>query len=722
MRKSNVFKRAAALLLCVGMLLSCAACGGEKLPTEVVNGSFEENVDGKWTGWTRQDAAFNVRGVVSDEKVNGAPMEKDGANYFCGIKGANQPMRGTLTSDPFVLSGTGVMAFSMGAGKNTEKVYVEFIDQKSGEVLAKVANEDCDGLFITDHLITKVVDLSAHVGKTIIIRVTDNDDGNDLSYVNLDNFRTLADQAAIDAANAAHAAQIEAYGEKPFEEDETATTLVNGGFETGDLTGWKTLEGNALSINGITPTSELYWGDRSVYGEGEYYLTSVLVESNVGAIRSAKFTLGGDGFITFMIGAAPKDCYVALCDGNTDEELITVGNPYFSDPALALTLLRVYMDASEHLGKVVYLKVVDAADGSNGGFAFMNVDDFRVSLTRDEVAALEVEQMEKAQNETYNSASYDDLTSLRNYYSNYPYPVPLNSLNITSYVPHQVVSCGTVDVTAYLASAKATFGSNDVTDFAITGVTLNGAAAADDFTAVDMTTPGYYQVSYAATYEGKTAESSFTVVAMADNTTIANGDFEAGNLAGWTVLSDAWSIVEGQPAGVISATNYWGEELPYNQEGNYHLDGWNTGIGEPESWAVRSTNFVLSGSGFISARMGGAAAAVKVYTADGTLVGYYKQTRFSDANFPHVGQGGSWADMGTYVMDLSAYVGQELYIELWDETIDGGWAHGFFDAVVTYYETAPDVAALADTVLDGHTGEETAAEITIPWQLAENLA
>ena len=115
--------------------------------------------------------------------------------------------------------------------------------------------------------------------------------------------------------------------------------------------------------------------------------------------------------------------------------------------------------------------------------------------------------------------------------------------------------------------------------------------------------------------------------------------------------------------------------------------------------------------------MGGNAAAVKVYTADGTLVGYYKQTRFNDANFPSVGAGGSWADMGTYVIDLTEYLGQELYLELHDEVIDAGWAHGFFDEIVTYYETAPDYANNADTVIDGGPG----AEIQIPWQLAVNV-
>lgn len=712
-----------ALLLALSMILGMAACGGEPVPTDIPNGDFEaEHELGKWSGWTREDAAFNVRGLVSDEKLSGAVMEKSGDFYFAGSVAGNPAMRGTLTSDVFKLGGNGFISFKMGAGKNTELVYVEFIDAETNEVLAKVANEDCDGLFITDHLITKVVDLSAHVGKNIYIKVTDNDDGLDLSYVNLDAFKVLTSDEDIAAAQAEYALQIETYGEKPFVEDETSNTIQNGSFETGDLTGWVILEGSALSRASIVPTSQYYWTDRAVYGEGEYYLdgnnNGTIAENLTGAIRSSKFTLGGDGYISFMIGSGNGGGYVALCDGNTDEELIVVHNDYFSDPALALTLLRVYMDASEHIGKVVYLKVVDANDGSNGGFAFINVDDFRVSMTTAEVAALEVEQLEKIQNETYTSASYDDITSLLNYYTNYPYPVPLASLTMTAYAQHQVVDCGTVDVTAFIADAAAAYGDTSITDLAVTKVTFEGTEITEGFDAVDMSVPGYYHVTYGTSYEDKSIEAAFTVVAMADRNSVANGGFEAGNLAGWTVLTDNWGIVEGHASGVISANTYWGENLPYNQAGDYHIDGWNNGIAEPDPWAIQSTNFTLSGSGFISVRMGGAAAAVKVYTADGTEIGYYKQTRFNDANFPTVGAaGGSWADMGTYVMDLSAYIGQELYIVLCDETIEGGWAHGFFDEVVTYYETAPDYANLYDTVAQSVTGEE----VQFPWQLAENL-
>lgn len=708
-------------LLAFCMVLGTTSCGdsGSKgsVADDIVNGDFEEVSDGAWVGWTRQDAAFNFRGVVDSDEVNGTPIEKSGSYFFSGTAGGNPAMRGTLTSDVFKLGGNGFITFKMGAGKNTEKIYVEFFEEGNDTAIAKVANSDCDGVFITDHLITKVVDLSAYVGKNIYIKVTDDDDGNDFSYVNLDAFKVCASEDEVAAAEAEYAHQIETYGEKPFVEDETATTIENGGFETGDLTGWKTLDGTALVRSGVVPTSQLYWNDRSVYGEGEYYLdgsnNGAIAENLTGAIRSTKFTLAGDGFISFMIGAGNGNCYVALCDGNTDEELITLRNEYFNDPSLALTLLRVYMDAGEYVGKVVYIKVVDANDG--GGFAFMNVDDFRVSLTTDEVAALEVEQMEKVQAEEYNSATYDDLAAIRNYYNNYPYPVPLNSLTITSYVTNKVVDCGTVDVTAYLEEAAASFGSNEVSDFAVSRIVAGDTEITEGFEAVDMSAPGAYHITYTANYEGASAEATFTVIALANHNTIANGDFEAGNLAGWTVLADGWSVVDGQAAGVISAENYWGEALPYNQAGDYHLDGWNNGLDEGAIWAVQSTNFTLAGSGYISVRMGGHAAAVHVYLADGTEIGYYKQNRFNDANFPSVGAGGSWADMGTYVMDLTAFLGQEMYIVLADEQAEG-WAHAFFDEVVTYYEDVPDYENNTDEVPDGGTADP----VNIPWQLAEN--
>lgn len=213
---------------------------------------------------------------------------------------------------------------------------------------------------------------------------------------------------------------------------------------------------------------------------------------------------------------------------------------------------------------------------------------------------------------------------------------------------------------------------------------------------------------------------SFSTLAFADDASpyqIVNGDFETGDLTGWTVPDNWARDEEGNPLGVISAESYWAEEMPYNQGGQYHLDGWNNGIPEGETWAIQSSPFTLGGSGFITLRMGGNSAAVRVYKTDGSLIGAYTQTRFHDAGFPRLANGGSWADMGTYVIDLHEYLGEELYIELRDEKVNA-WAQAFFDEVITYYETAPDWQNMADTVKDGGTGEE----VEIPWQLAQNQA
>lgn len=710
--------------LCV--LLVAAECCGQSVRAalapayaDVPNGDFElAHESGEWVGWTRSEGAFHARGLKSSDTIDGVQVEKSGSTFFSGYDAGQPSMRGTLTSDVFPLTGTGMISFMMGAGLNKNLVYVEFFQEGSETPLARVSNTDCDGVFITEQLITRTVDLSRFIGKQIYIKVTDLDSGKDLSYANLDNFHVCRTQAEVNAAQAQRARQLREYrrGGQNFTENPASTAIVNGGFETGDLTGWKVLEGRAIRENCVVPTSQYYWEDRMVYGEGGYYFdgnnNGAVRESLTGAMRSTRFTLAGDGLISFMMGCGNGDCYVALCDGNTNEELIVRRNEAFSDPALPLTLLRVYMDASAYLGRVVYMKVVNNNPAATG-FAFLNVDDFRVSLTREEVAALEAEQIESVYAQTYSSASYDDLAALRDYYDNYPYPVPMKPLLIRDGVKDKVVECGKVDVTALLGDGCASYDGQSLTDFRVTGVTFGGKPAQGELTAVDMSVPGQYQVRYEIDHAGRHAASSFTVFAVTDRGQLLNGGFETGDLTGWTVLTKDFN----RNTAVVSATSYWGDALPYNQAGDYHLNGWNTGLAEADTWSVQSSTFRLSGSGFISWCMGGKAAAVRVYRANGTQIAYVRQTRFNDANFPYLARGGSWADMGTYVLDLSAYLGEDLYIVLQDEAVDGGWANAFFDEIITRYDTPPDVAHMADRVNDGGTR----AGITIPWRMAVNL-
>ena len=199
---------------------------------------------------------------------------------------------------------------------------------------------------------------------------------------------------------------------------------------------------------------------------------------------------------------------------------------------------------------------------------------------------------------------------------------------------------------------------------------------------------------------------------------ILNGDFETGDLTGWEVASGDVAI----NGAVISAQTFWGEGLPYNNGGLFHFDGWSANNVESASYALRSETFTLGGSGRISFKLGGRSAVLRVYTETGTLVAEYGNTMFAVGSFPHVDEGCRLATMTTYVADLSEHLGETLYIEICDVALEEGvdWGVAFFDDIVTYYEVAPNVAELYDTVELNATTSSTgsAQQYRIPWQNA----
>ena len=202
---------------------------------------------------------------------------------------------------------------------------------------------------------------------------------------------------------------------------------------------------------------------------------------------------------------------------------------------------------------------------------------------------------------------------------------------------------------------------------------------------------------------------------------LENGGFETGDFTGWT-LPEGWPTDEnGNPMGLSSDKTYWAEEMPFNQEGEYHLDSWALmpAIPEPEPWHITSSHFILGGAGCITVRMGGRTAAVKVFKADGTQVGLFRNRHFKDSGFPSVkkGVGGSWADMATFIIDLHEFIGEELYLELWDEESPGSWAVAFFDNIVTLYDELPDYKTNFDVVKDGNSNEM----VEIQWQRTLNV-
>lgn len=163
------------------------------------------------------------------------------------------------------------------------------------------------------------------------------------------------------------------------------STLDNGGFETGDLTGW-TSEGDAFLAQQVTNT--LVYGEynRKYYHEGNYHLVGSQNSSATGSLKSTVFRIESTGFITFLIagGFNYNKTYVGLYDAKTHELLDKKFNQMFHDPNHTDGYVRVIWDVTKYQSKSVYLKVVD--EDTSHYFGYLNIDDFRINLTESELA------------------------------------------------------------------------------------------------------------------------------------------------------------------------------------------------------------------------------------------------------------------------------------------------------------------------------------------------
>ena len=419
-----------------------------------------------------------------------------------------------------------------------------------------------------------------------------------------------------------------------------------------------------------------------------------------------------------MGAAKTEQCYVAVNDGDTGAELMRQTNVVFSDPALAQGMVRYYFDLSDHIGDTLYFTVVDNA--VTGGFAFIQVDDFNVNLSEGEVAS------EVSSNRAW-AETCPDETARQAYVDAYGggISVPLAGEAPTfetdgEYVYEETRKPGSYDFGTVLRSLKVSddYTATEEIELEIASVKKDGADVAHEGT-VELSEGTYLvEVLAADAYGQKTAgKARITVDANASiRNQIVNGDFETGDLTGWSLVQGNINL----ETAVSSAATWWAEQVPYNQGGKYHFDGWSATSDEGATYTLRSSEFQLGGSGQISFKMGGKAARVSVYSASGTLIASYTNVGFNDGGvaYPCVANGSYLATMITYVADLSSHIGETMYIEIADTAVNG-WAVAFFDDVVTHYDSWVDYATRKDTVTEVNAmGGGESRQTDIPWREA----
>jgi len=153
--------------------------------------------------------------------------------------------------------------------------------------------------------------------------------------------------------------------------------IQNPGFELGDLIGWS-LTGNGAF--GDSPRSIPRFNqptEGSYYADSGYDATNGWVESNTGTLQSAVFTLGSNEVVQFDIGGWSKwsgggfeYCYVGLYLADDGSELDREWTPNGNNA------IGGSVDPKTNMNIDVYIKVVD--DGTNSGYAWMSVDNFRI--------------------------------------------------------------------------------------------------------------------------------------------------------------------------------------------------------------------------------------------------------------------------------------------------------------------------------------------------------
>lgn len=157
-------------------------------------------------------------------------------------------------------------------------------------------------------------------------------------------------------------------------------------FETGDLQGWKVVEGRFEALVNDRSHFHHTLGAARYNKQGKHFLTTLERagggrgnDQQTGIVESPEFTLRGDRASFLVGGGRHANTYVALVDAQSGEELLTARG------ANTEIMQRIDWDVASLKGRRVRLRLVDQ---NMGGWGHVTFDDFSCQAALDGPAAV----------------------------------------------------------------------------------------------------------------------------------------------------------------------------------------------------------------------------------------------------------------------------------------------------------------------------------------------